>query len=413
MDERGEPYDEKLARMFTELAREVRWQHDLAETLGPSITERGGIARRTRRPAIVAVLTTVVLVAGLGAVAGAAGLFGPGFPRLELGEAPPTARPSIGQPDVARAPQSGWVFVVDEPDVAELSDVLLVNPNTGEVEARYPAGYDPEIALSPMADRLYVASSLDGRSSLAAFDTASGAVVYTVEMPDRFMHTLPPTQQSLALSDDGRWLFAIRHVIIRPGIDSYAVAALDTVRRAWLPEVTLSGCTVPFLSARPSGALVTCDTSGMVMNIDVQDGLLVTAARTDVGTTILDVVSHQGGVLALLESGEVTNGDALRLTLADDDDARPWPGSLAVVDGAVVAGFSDSGEGIDTIRLAPLDGDPGQAVRLERRLWDLATTAGGRILGVGRLGVVVFDSSLNEIATWPVGDFIVQPVVVQ
>ena len=97
-----------------------------------------------------------------------------------------------------QAPQKGWLYVVDlgplEPRV------LLFNPDRGEVAGTIRTGYNPDIALSPSGDRLYLASGVEGCGGsncdlLAVIDTRAGRVLSTTPIPDRVLYKLNPDRR--------------------------------------------------------------------------------------------------------------------------------------------------------------------------------------------------------------------------
>lgn len=179
--------------------------------------------------------------------------------QLPAGQAVPAAAPGLTGSWVP--PQAGWLYVLDTNDLRTTAQILLVDPGSGVVKDRVPTGYAPDIALSPDGSRLYVASTLDGRSILAVIDTASGATLQTVEIPDREIYALQPVWSRMAVSRDGRWVYVNQLRIVTPGAgpagDEYSVATFDTQHGRFLPErAQIPGCSSAFLAPSSPGGPV-------------------------------------------------------------------------------------------------------------------------------------------------------------
>ena len=73
-----------------------------------------------------------------------------------------------------QTPQTGWLYVIDA--TTARSRILLFDPERGGVAGTILTGYNPDIAVSPRGDRLYLASQVAqcGQSNcdqLAVIDT--------------------------------------------------------------------------------------------------------------------------------------------------------------------------------------------------------------------------------------------------
>lgn len=150
-------------------------------------------------------------------------------------------------------PPSGWLYVLDTNHMAQQSQILLVNPASGRVMGVFRVGAGPDMALAPDGTRLYVASNQQGRSVLSVIETSSGAVLQTVDAPDRRQSVGQPTGPNMAISPDGRWLYMEKMRTLAYGQpDEYTVATFDTVNARFLPEAApVSDCGVSRLLPTP------------------------------------------------------------------------------------------------------------------------------------------------------------------
>ena len=149
----------------------------------------------------------------------------------------------------ARAAQrfTETLYVVDTARYKQHSQVLAVNATSGTVIRRFPAGHQPDAILSPDGTRLYVTSSewVDTSSSWAhtlhTYDTKSGALLTSVETPDRLLVTLDRYGSRLTMSPSGRFIYILNNHQ-RPH-DEFYLAFFDTTRNALLKgRVELFGC---------------------------------------------------------------------------------------------------------------------------------------------------------------------------
>lgn len=194
-------------------------------------------------------LTLVMVVIGLTRASGQDRLDNPS--RFRQGVAADHHRigPAIDLTPSARTQrvESGWLYVVDSNDLRLEAQILVVDPGEGTVAKTFKTGYHPDIALSPDGAFLYLASSLvsaDGSATgqLEVIDTASGLVLNRVDYPHRWTGTSPRYFSNLALSADGRWLYAYHHQETDEG-DVFFVTTYDTQQGRFLPErALLPGC---------------------------------------------------------------------------------------------------------------------------------------------------------------------------
>ena len=133
-------------------------------------------------------------------------------------------------------PHSGWLYILDPRSESDHpgSRVRLLNPETQKVMGSVRAGYQPDFALSPDGDRLYVVSGERESGELAVIDTASG-VVQHFPFPERTVYRpwyegLPPFSP-MAVSVDGRALHILGHQAFWPdtfGYQGYQLWTFDT-----------------------------------------------------------------------------------------------------------------------------------------------------------------------------------------
>lgn len=168
----------------------------------------------------------------------------------EPGTPPPTA--SIPAPSTApnanlippglvapgQKPPRGWLYVLDNTGGGE-TQILLVDPSSGQVMGAFRAGTSPDMVVSPDGSQLYLASSMKDQSVLSIIDTSSGSVIRTVSIPYRQTYTMRTVWSNMAISLDGRRLYIRQLHTMSPGQDVYSVATFDTQTGNFLPEDVL------------------------------------------------------------------------------------------------------------------------------------------------------------------------------
>ncbi len=125
--------------------------------------------------------------------------------------------------------------------------MLRVDPQTGAVTARFESGYDPAMVVSPDGKHLFLSSASgteDPSSSLlSVVDTATKEPLASVEIPDRWLNTLPAYFPIMSLSPEGRWLYVLQGRVTGPNLVETSVATFDTLTNQALPGPTpLDGC---------------------------------------------------------------------------------------------------------------------------------------------------------------------------
>jgi hypothetical protein len=140
-------------------------------------------------------------------------------------------------------PQSGWLYVIDTNNSANIASIHVLDPATGFISGSISAGYLPSAALSADGSRLYVASGGSELGSLNIIDTASGSSLASIPVPNLAVYIGLPAFQSLAVSPDSSKVYVERLTTLRPGVDTYSVATIDTVDRKRLSgEINLPEC---------------------------------------------------------------------------------------------------------------------------------------------------------------------------
>lgn len=293
---------------------------------------------------VILLVSIAVLVASgprfFGSAVGSGSVAAPDLVQA-AGQAAPAVAPE-GQPTGWTRPQAGWLYVLDTNDLREAASVLLVDPATGVVKGRIPTGYAPDMALSPDGTRLYVASQRQG-GRLDVIDTATGAVLRTVEIPDRQIYALLPVWSRMAISPDGRWLYVNQMRFVAPGADEYSVATFDTQRGRFLPErAPIPGCPSALLIpyARQGSLAVFCGAPGATQDARFlqpeQNGLLAEPSTLPIAGQLAGAIwsGTTSTIYQVAEDGRVVliDGAARRVSRTV---ALELPGGGQVVKGSV------------------------------------------------------------------------------
>jgi DNA-binding beta-propeller fold protein YncE len=179
--------------------------------------------------------------------------------------------------DAWTKPQRGWLYILDprsEPDHPG-SRVWLLDPESGKVMGSIRAGSDPDFALSPDGERLYVASGERETGELDVVETATGNVT-RVAFPDRILYkpwyeALPPFAP-MAVSSDGRALRILVHHLFSPEKIEYQLWTFDTESERFLrAHVHLGNCgTGEFVASSAANQFdFLCPTTNRVRAIQV------------------------------------------------------------------------------------------------------------------------------------------------
>ena len=114
------------------------------------------------------------------------------------------------------------------------AQVLLIEPDTGNVRTLWSGGAELDAIVSPDAKRLYVTFNSDSGGRLAIVDTVTGAVLRLLETPPIIRWIIPSTS-GMAISSDGRWLYLLKHN--NPaGPNEFSLMTFDTEENRFVPE---------------------------------------------------------------------------------------------------------------------------------------------------------------------------------
>ncbi len=246
-------------------------------------------------------------------------------------------------------PEPGWLYVLDpKPDAGGPGGrVWLIDPGTAKVMGSIRTGDNADFALSPDGSRLYVASSIDARSSeLAVIDTAQGVVLKSGMVGGRAVPEGLPPFSTMAVSGDG---LALRILIDDPkatGADSLLLATFDTQAGEFLPGIVHLGNCGPgrfisypeadhfdFLCPRTNRLrMIRVDAdSRELQNVDVslpwerRDG--VAEAIEVPGSQQIAIVRGDGGVVTMDPASQAFAETSARPGLPNRVPPAAWPTS--------------------------------------------------------------------------------------
>ena len=231
------------------------------------------------------------------------------------------------------------IFILVVPRLNVAGSILAVDPVSGAVVKSIPTGFDPMAALSAKHDRLYVASTHETSGYLSVIETATGSVVSKVPFANRWMNTLPAYFPTMALSGDGRWVYALGFESVAPEQDIYSIAVFDVAQGKFADErVGIPGCIGGILVPAPSRLWVACPHSGAVFSAPVSgDGTVGSPSSLDVAPNGLIAATRRGNtndILVLTKTGRVLavgdNGVEPVATLPDSVVPQLQFGAFAV-----------------------------------------------------------------------------------
>lgn len=272
---------------------------------------RGGYLPRLNR------LVILILAVGIGAVAVA------WWTLMGTSDSP---LPPAGQASIEAGDPASALFVLLMPSVDVAGELVSLDPVSGASPFSVSTSTDAALAAAPEDGRLYVASGQDTGSQLSVVDASTGSPLAQVGFPDRWMGTLPAYFPTLALSADGRWLFALGHESPGPGQDAYFVRVFDTVRSSFLEEeLSLPACVGGILIPGEAILDVACPHSGIVLSTSVgPDGEFGHTAATEVsdqGIASAIRLPGEAGLVVLTNPGRVVRLDRDGLTDLFEIDA--------------------------------------------------------------------------------------------
>jgi len=155
-------------------------------------------------------------------------------------------------------PKPGWLYVLDrEPQPGEHAGrIWLVDPETAKVTGSILTGENPDFALSPNGERLYIAMDANANSSeLVVIDTARGAVMWKETIANRVVAKGTPSFSSMAVSGDGQVLRMQINSLGLAETDGFELASFDAGTGSLLPgRVHLGSCGYGHFVSFPSAS---------------------------------------------------------------------------------------------------------------------------------------------------------------
>lgn len=142
-------------------------------------------------------------------------------------------------------PQPGWLYVLDARSGPH-SRVWLLDPETSKVMGSIRAGYDPDFALSPNGNHLYLTSGERESGELTVVDTSTGKLRH-IPFADRVLYKawyegLPPIS-GLVVSSDGQAVWVPGYHVFSPERIESRVWIFDTRTEGFLARtVELGKC---------------------------------------------------------------------------------------------------------------------------------------------------------------------------
>ena len=152
---------------------------------------------------------------------------------------------SLAAQNAWQSPKQGWLYVLD--GTRSEPHILLVDPSTESVQGRIVVGPAPEFTISPNGSKIFVVSGPVDGGEVTWYDAPTGRIVSATNILFRTLTTTWPGSDTVAVSQDGRWLYVETMQTIAEGHDEYAVLRFDTAAgaispsgRALLPECGLA-----------------------------------------------------------------------------------------------------------------------------------------------------------------------------
>jgi hypothetical protein len=152
------------------------------------------------------------------------------------------------------SPQAGWLLVLDDSHPG--AKVVLVDIQTGSIRGKIATGRQPDFAVSSDHSKVFVVSGPPAAGLISEIDLKSGETLATANLPQRILYTSHRSSSSIAVSTDGRWLYAETMLSNEQG-DEFAIVnyKLDESGISRIGEVPLPGCGMADLSPSRSNKM--------------------------------------------------------------------------------------------------------------------------------------------------------------
>lgn len=286
------------------------------------------------------------------------------------------------------APADLMVLLAD--DVAQPGSVVTFSAGNGTAQHLAKTDLDPAFALTSSGDRIYVASGLDQDGVLTTIDARTGKVIAEVAFTDRWRNTLPAYFDTLSISPDDRWLYALTFEAVGAERDSYSLRVFDVARGQFRTDVVpLGDCIGGITLPGPTGLEVACPHSGVLLTATIGgDGAVGAIASTEISQSgIAGAVRLPAsqGTLILTKEGKVVRIDreGVRLLFETEGILPPvFDGLVVSPDGQTinVARGSTSGGMISSIETYDLAGNRLSSMKLADPAWTMSISTDGRRL---------------------------------
>jgi methylamine dehydrogenase heavy chain len=176
----------------------------------------------------------------------------------------PGAAPVVVLP----SPQLHWVYILNLSSSLVVTNVLVVNGDTGKMLGTITSGYLADFVESPRGRTIYMSETYYSRAArgkrtdlITAYDPHTLTPIRETLLPNgRFMS--PGKKYALSLSVNGHYLFSAN---MRP---KFSVSVIDLERFEFVREISTPGCALAYPTGDASFAAI-CG-SGALMNVSLR-----------------------------------------------------------------------------------------------------------------------------------------------
>ena len=170
-----------------------------------------------------------------------------------------------------------YLYITDTADpFADNGRIILLDVAQGKVIKVFPAGGDPDFALSPDGSRLYADGFLtaaDGRRGpwLSIYETSSGRLLQE-DCPTRgFTAYAAGLRPGMDMSPSGRWLYMSKIGAEGDGGYYFYLTAFDTVGSQLLPNQVRYPCSapVPLVTQQDLNVVIACWDSPFIFDVSL------------------------------------------------------------------------------------------------------------------------------------------------